>query len=54
MDIFENISDVFPFYILRVQKGSDIYDKKRILSIYYNITPILSSTGFTSKIAKNI
>ena len=28
------------------------YDKKRILSIYYNITPILSGNYFTPKIAK--
>ena len=33
-------------------KGGDIYDKKRVISIYYNITPILSCNDFTSKIAK--
>ena len=33
-------------------KGGGIYDKKRIFSIYYNITPILSCNRFTSKIAK--
>ena len=43
------ISDVFPFL---KKKGGDIYDKKRIFSIYYNIAPILSSTNFTPKIEK--
>ena len=33
-------------------KGGDIYDKTRSISIYYNITPILSCNTFTSKIAK--
>ena len=33
-------------------KGGGIYDKKRMISIYYNITSILSSNDFTSKIAK--
>ena len=33
-------------------KGGDIYDKKRIFSIYYNITPILSCNNTTSKIEK--
>ena len=33
-------------------KGGDIYDKKRIFSIYYNITTILSGNNFTSKIEK--
>ena len=46
------MSDVFPFYILRIEKGGDIYDKKRRFSIYYNITPILSCNDFTPKIEK--
>ena len=33
-------------------KGGDIYDKTRIISIYYNIATILSCNTFTSKIAK--
>ena len=33
-------------------KGGDINDKKRIISIYYNITTILSCNNFTPKIAK--
>lgn len=33
-------------------KRKVLYDEKRILYVYYNITPILSWNYFTSKIAK--
>lgn len=46
-----------PFFLFKmlakvVMDTFDIYDKKRISSIYYNITPILSSNYLASKIAK--
>lgn len=34
-----------------IKKGNDIYNKKRIFSIYCNITPILSGNCFTPKVA---
>ena len=46
------MSDAFPFLYNCIWKGGDIYDKKRIFSIYYNITPILGCNFITSKIAK--
>ena len=47
-----NISDAFPFIYQKISERWWFYDKKRIISIYYNITPILSSYYFTPKIAK--
>ena len=35
-----------------IEKGGDNYDKKRNISIYYNITTICSCNTFTSKIEK--
>ncbi len=46
-------SGAFPFNLsIDKKKGGGIYDKERIYSIYYNITPILSGIYFTSKIVK--
>ena len=36
-----------------IEKGGDNYDKKRNISIYYNITTICSCNTFTSKIEKS-
>ena len=52
MDTFE-IYQMLSLSIYQIIKESgDIYDKKRIFSIYYNITPILSGNYFTPKITK--
>ena len=48
LNTFE-ISDAFPYL---KKRGGDYYDKKRIISIYYNITPNLSCNTFTPKIEK--
>ena len=39
-------------YLMIKRKVVVFYDKKRSFSIYYNITPILSGNGITSKITK--
>ena len=46
------MSDAFPFIYLCIQKGGDIYDKKRNTSIYYNITTICSCNFINYKIVK--
>lgn len=49
------MSDVFPFRLfIWITEGGGIYDKKRIRSVYRNITPISSSIYLTSTIEKNI
>ena len=52
MDTFEIYQMLSLSFTNCKQKGGDIYDKKRISSIYYNIAPILSGNHFTSKIVK--
>ena len=41
------MSDAFPFIYVCIQKGGDIYDKKRNFSIYRNIAIISSSIFIT-------
>lgn len=52
MDTFEIYQMLSLSIYQMIKESGDIYDKKRIFSIYYNITPILNCNYFTPKIAK--
>ena len=52
LDTYEIYKMISLSLFMGIEKGGGIYDKKRIFSIYYNITPILSCNCFTPKIVK--